>query len=51
MIVSVNSREVTGSADVAAAMADAAKAGRKSVLVQVSRDDTSRFVALPVSKG
>jgi serine protease Do len=51
VIVAVNSREVTGSADVAAAMADAAKAGRKSVLVQVSRDDTSRFVALPVSKG
>ena len=27
------------------------KAGRKAVLVQVTRDDTSRFVALPVAKG
>jgi serine protease Do len=51
VIVSVNSKEVSGSADVTAAMADAAKAGRKAVLVQVTRDDTSRFVALPVSKG
>ena len=51
VIVAVNSKEVSGSADVAAAMADAAKAGRKAVLVQVTRDDTSRFVALPVSKG
>lgn len=51
VIVAVNSKEVSGSADVTAAMADAAKAGRKAVLVQVTRDDTSRFVALPVSKG
>ena len=51
VIVAVNSKEVSGSADVSAAMADAVKAGRKAVLVQVTRDDTSRFVALPVSKG
>ena len=51
VIVTVNSKQVTSSADVTAAMADAAKAGRKAVLVQVTRDDTSRFVALPVAKG
>ena len=32
-------------------MDDAAKAGRKAVLVQVTRDDANRFVALPVAKG
>jgi serine protease Do len=31
-------------------MQDAAKAGRKSVLVQVSREDSNLFVALPVAK-
>jgi serine protease Do len=51
VIVAVNSKEITSTRDVATAMADAAKAGRKAVLVQVTRDDTSRFVALPVAKG
>ena len=32
-------------------MGAAAKAGRKAVLVQITRDDTNRFVALPVAKG
>ncbi|MGP2491779.1 Do family serine endopeptidase [Mesorhizobium sp. PUT5] len=51
VIVAVNSQDVNGSGDVTRAMADAAKAGRKSVLVQISRDDSNRFVALPVAKG
>jgi serine protease Do len=51
VIVAVNSKEVTSTKDVTAAMAEASKAGRKAVLVQVTRDDTSRFVALPVAKG
>ena len=51
VITAVNSQEVAGVDDIAKAMADAAKAGRKSVLVQISRDDTNRFVALPVAKG
>ena len=51
VITSVNSQEVSGAGDVDKAMADAAKAGRKAVLVQVTRDDGSRFVALPVAKG
>ena len=51
VIINVNSKPVAGAGDVAKAMADAAKAGRKAVLVQVTRDDTSRFVTLPVAKG
>ena len=49
--LAVNSTEVGRRGDVEKAIADAAKAGRKAVLVQVTRDDTSRFVALPVAKG
>ena len=33
------------------AMAEAAKAGRKAALFQISRDDTNRFVAMPIAKG
>ncbi|MET3582173.1 serine protease Do [Mesorhizobium robiniae] len=51
VITSVNSTEVNGTDDVAKAMADAVKAGRKAVLMQISRDDSNRFVALPVAKG
>ncbi|UVC14174.1 Do family serine endopeptidase [Mesorhizobium onobrychidis] len=51
IITSVNSTEVNGADDVAKAMADAMKSGRKSVLMQISRDDSNRFVALPVAKG
>jgi serine protease Do len=51
VIVSINSQEVNGTGDVDKAMSDAAKAGRKSVLIQISRNDTNRFVALPVAKG
>jgi serine protease Do len=51
IIVAVNSKDVTSASDVDQAAADAAKAGRKAVLVQVMRDDNSRFVALPVAKG
>jgi serine protease Do len=32
-------------------MDEAAKSGRKAVLVQVTRNDTNSFVALPISKG
>ena len=51
VIVSVNSTEVTSPDDVENAIADAAKAGRKQVLVQVTRDDVNRFVALPTNQG
>lgn len=51
VITSVNAMEVSGTADVDKAMADAVKAGRKAVLMQITRDDSNRFVALPVAKG
>jgi serine protease Do len=51
VITAVNSQDVAGPDDITKAMAEAAKAGRKSVLVQISRDDNNRFVALPVAKG
>ena len=35
--------------DVDDAVSDASKAGRKAVLVQVTRDDANRFVALPIA--
>jgi serine protease Do len=49
VITNVNSKPVTGSADIEKAMQDAAGAGRKAVLVQVTRDSASRFVTLPVT--
>jgi serine protease Do len=51
VITSVNSREVANAGDVTAAMKDAESAGRKAVLMQVTRDDNSRFVALPINQG
>ncbi|CAN7430507.1 Do family serine endopeptidase [Mesorhizobium sp. LjNodule214] len=51
VITSVNSVEVNGTDDVTKAMADAVKSGRKAVLMQITRDDSNRFVALPVAKG
>ncbi|MEO3998574.1 Do family serine endopeptidase [Mesorhizobium sp. CAU 1732] len=50
VIVSINSTAVASADDVAKVVADAAKAGRKAVLVQVTRDDANRFVALPVAR-
>ena len=51
MITNVNSEPVSGGSDIEKAMADAAEAGRKAVLVQITRGDASRFVTLPVAKG
>ncbi len=51
VITAVNSTEVNDAGDVTKAIADAQKAGRKSVLVQLNRDDTNRFVALPIARG
>jgi serine protease Do len=50
VITNVNSKPISGGSDIEKAMADAVKAGRKAVLVQVTRDDVSRFVTLPVAK-
>ncbi|TKT81246.1 Do family serine endopeptidase [Aquamicrobium sp. LC103] len=51
VIVAVNSQIINGSEDVSKAIEQASKAGRKAVLVQVTRDDASRFVALPIQQG
>jgi serine protease Do len=51
IIRSINSVEVKDTKDVTDAMKAASDAGRKSVLVQISRDDNSRFVPLPIAKG
>ena len=51
VIVAVNSVAITGPEDVTRAVEEAGKAGRKAVLVQVSRDDNNRFVALPIVQG
>ncbi|TPM23061.1 Do family serine endopeptidase [Mesorhizobium sp. B2-3-6] len=50
VITAVSSTKVNTTDDVSKAMADAAKAGRNAVLMQITRDDSSRFVALPVGK-
>ncbi|WP_269932249.1 Do family serine endopeptidase [Aminobacter sp. HY435] len=51
VITSVNSVAITSAADVGKALKQAEKAGRKAVLLQVSRDNSNRFVALPVNQG
>ncbi|TPK93220.1 Do family serine endopeptidase [Mesorhizobium sp. B2-4-12] len=51
VITAVNSTEVNGTEDVSKAMTEAVKSGRKAVLMQITRDDNNRFVALPVAKG
>ncbi len=51
VITAVNSEDVASVKDVTDAMDKAAKAGRKSVLVQISRDSANRFVALPINQG
>ena len=51
VIVAVNSNEVSSASDMQKAVKAASDAGRKAVLLQVERDDTSRFVALPVAEG
>ncbi len=51
VITSINSVEVKDTRDVTNAMKSASDAGRKSVLVQVQRDDNTRFVPLPITKG
>jgi serine protease Do len=51
VIVAVNSTEVNNASDMEKAVKAASDSGRKAVLLQVQRDDASRFVALPVAEG
>jgi serine protease Do len=50
VIVAVNSVEVGSAQDVARALEEASQAGRRAVLVQISRDEANMFVALPVAR-
>ena len=50
IIIAVNNQEVKSAKDIDAAIADAAKAGRKAVLLQVQSNDQNRFVALPIDQ-
>ena len=51
VITAINSMEVNGTQDVEKALSDAAKSGRNAVLFQISRNDSNRFVALPLQQG
>ncbi|MGY6708351.1 MAG: Do family serine endopeptidase [Rhizobiaceae bacterium] len=51
IILAVNSVEVGSTQDVMRAVEEAYQAGRRAVLVQISRDEGNMFVALPVSRG
>lgn len=48
VIVAVNSNLVTSGEDIGKAVEEASKAGRKAVLLQVSRDNNNHFVPLPI---
>ena len=50
VITAVNSQEIKGVGDVKSAIDAASKSGRKAVLFQISRDNTNRFVALPLAQ-
>ncbi len=51
VIVAVNSKPVTDADGIESIVEEASKAGRKAVLLQVERNSTNRFVALPVGQG
>jgi serine protease Do len=51
VIIAVNNTQVTSAEDISKAVGVSAKLGRKSVLMQVDSDGSSRFIALPVTNG
>jgi len=50
-IVTVNNQIVKSAKDINSAIAEAEKAGRTAVLLQIQSNDQSRFVALPIDQG
>lgn len=50
VILEVSSAAISSAGDIEKAVDDASRAGRKSVLFQIEREDNSRFVALPVAR-
>ena len=51
VIAAINSQSVQSSEDVSRGVTSAEQAGRSAVLLQVSRDNSNRFVALPITQG
>ncbi len=51
VIVAVNAREVNSAREMEEAVKAASESGRKAILLQIERDSTNRFVALPVAQG
>ena len=51
IITAVNNTDVQSAKDLAEAVKSASEAGRKAVLFQLTNQDSSRFVALPVAVG
>ncbi|MGK8638206.1 Do family serine endopeptidase [Brucella anthropi] len=51
IIMSVNNQTVKSAKDINNAISEAAKSGRKAVLLQLQSNDQSRFVALPIDQG
>jgi serine protease Do len=51
VIVAANFKDVNSAAGLDKAASDAAKAGRKAILVRIMRNNNSHFVAVPVGKG
>ncbi len=51
VIAAINSQSVQSSEDVSRVVTSAEQAGRSAVLLQVSRDNSNRFVALPITQG
>ncbi|MEK1889459.1 MAG: Do family serine endopeptidase [Phyllobacterium sp.] len=50
IIVSVNNQPVKSGKEIESAFAEAAKTGRKAVLLQIQSRDQSRFVGLPINQ-
>src|SRR5690606_14159279 len=51
VIVAVNAREVNSAREMEEAVKAASESGRKAILLQIERDSTNRYVALPVAQG
>jgi len=50
-VVEVNNKAVSSASDIESALDTVAKSGRKAALMLLEREDSSRFVAMPVDRG
>jgi serine protease Do len=49
VILDVGGKKISKPADVREAMAEARKAGKRTVLMRMKSDDATRFVAIPIA--